>query len=104
MSDKVYSINEIKKIVAPIAAKYDVDRVFLFGSYARGEAQNTSDIDFLIDKGRLKGLKFAGMLGDLQETFNKNVDLLTSSSLIGHKSPSNLSNRIAKDMVIVYEH
>ena len=40
MSDRIYSIDEVKSIVAPIAMKYDVDRVFLFGSYARGEANN----------------------------------------------------------------
>ncbi len=74
MSGKVYSIEEIKRIVTPIALKYDVDRVFLFGSYARGEAHEQSDLDFIIDKGRLKGLKFAGMLGDLQDVFNKNID------------------------------
>jgi hypothetical protein len=64
MSEKVYTIEEIKRLVTPIAKKYDVDRVFLFGSYARGEADNKSDLDFVIDKGRLRGLKFAGMLGD----------------------------------------
>jgi len=36
-----------------------------------GEATDISDIDFIIDKGRLRGLKFAGMLGDLQENFEK---------------------------------
>jgi predicted nucleotidyltransferase len=97
MSDKIYSIDEIKHIVAPIARRYDVDRVFLFGSYARGEANNQSDLDFVIDKGRLRGLKFAGMLGDLQENFEKGVDLLTSSSL------NDFKQRIEKDMVVIYE-
>ena len=78
MSKKIYSIDEIKSIVAPIAIKYDVDRVFLFGSYARGEASVASDIDFIIDKGRLRGLKFAGMLGDLQDEFDKKIDLIES--------------------------
>jgi len=104
MSDKVYSINEIRSIVAPIAAKYDVDRVFLFGSYAKDEANGASDIDFVVDKGRLLGLKFAGMLGDLQDSFGKNVDLLTSSSLIDHRNYSNFADRIQEDMVVVYEH
>ena len=104
MSDKVYSINEIKSIVAPIAAKYDVDRVFLFGSYARGEAKDTSDLDFVIDKGRLKGLKFAGMLGDLQDSFDKNVDLVTSSSLTQYGNFPDFAQRVERDMVVIYEH
>ena len=102
MIDRIYSIDEIKKIVAPIAVKYDVDRVFLFGSYARGTATGTSDLDFVIDKGRLRGLKFAGMLGDLQENFNKNVDLLTSSSLI-NDDYSDFKHKIEKNMIVIYE-
>ena len=101
MSDKIYSIEEIKRIVAPIALKYDVDRVFLFGSYAKGKANSVSDIDFVIDKGRLRGLKFAGMLGDLQDNFDKSVDLLTSSSLI---DGGGFKQKIEKDMIVIYEH
>ena len=39
MSDKIYSIEEIKRIVVPIARKYDADRVFLSGSYARADGR-----------------------------------------------------------------
>ena len=99
MSDKIYSIDEIKLIVAPIATKYGVSRVFLFGSYARGQASGESDLDFVIDKGGLRGLKFAGMLGDLQENFDKNIDLLTSSSL----AANGFGRGIEKDMVVVYQ-
>ena len=104
MSGKVYSINEIKSIVAPIAEKYDVDRVFLFGSYARKEAHDTSDLDFVIDKGRIRGLKFAAFLGDLQENFDKNVDLLTTSGLTEYGEAPEFADKIIKDMVVVYEH
>jgi len=106
MSDIIYSIDEIQRIVAPIASKYDVDRVFLFGSYARGDADSGSDIDFIIDKGRLRGLQLAGMLGDLQERFEKGIDLLTITSISScndDKIPSFKYN-IEKDMVVIYEH
>lgn len=48
MSDKIYTIDEIKAVVKPIAEKYDLEKVYLFGSYARGEANEESDIDILI--------------------------------------------------------
>jgi predicted nucleotidyltransferase len=103
MTSRIYSVEEIKRIVAPIALKYDVDRVFLFGSYARGEANSASDIDFVIDKGRLRGLQLAGMLGDLLEEFDKGVDLLTMASLKDCTGQPGFNQRIEKDMVVVYE-
>jgi hypothetical protein len=103
MNDVVYSIEEIKHIIAPIAMKYDVDRVFLFGSYARGDAKSDSDIDFLIDKGRLHGLQLAGMLGDLQDGFGKAVDLLTSSGITDEPDKLSFKRKVERDMVVVYE-
>ncbi len=82
MTDKIYSIEEIKNIVNPIAKKYGVDKVYLFGSYARGEATVNSDLDFRIDRGPLRRLfALGGMYCDLQESFQKDLDLLTTASL-----------------------
>jgi hypothetical protein len=46
MPVKKYTIEEIKAIVEPIARKYGVARVYLFGSYARGDVIENSDVDF----------------------------------------------------------
>lgn len=82
MTDKVYSVDEIREMVAPIAEQYGVARVFLFGSYARGEATGDSDLDFRVDKGKLRGLvELGGMYSDLAEKFDKDLDLLTTGSL-----------------------
>lgn len=48
-----YSVSEIRDIVAPIAEKYGVKKVFLFGSRARGDYREDSDYDFSIDPGEL---------------------------------------------------
>ena len=102
MSEKVYSFDEIRQIVMPIAAHYNVERVFLIGSYARGDAHAASDLDFVIDKGPLDGLRFLSMLSDLTDDFGKDVDLVTSSSLL---SDRHLLFRQTVDMegVLVYE-
>lgn len=98
MNDKIYSIDEIKNIVSPVAAKYGVERVYLFGSYARGEATAESDLDLRIDKGRLRGLiMLGGMYSDLEERFGKKLDLLTTASL-----DSGFLNRIAREEVLIY--
>lgn len=48
----VLTLDEIRKKVAPIAKKYNLKAVFLFGSYARGQAREDSDIDLLYVKKR----------------------------------------------------
>jgi len=97
--NKIYSIPEIKNIVTPIAAKHGVERVYLFGSYARGEATDKSDIDLRIDKGKIGGLfALAGFYGDLTETLQTKVDVLTTGGL-----SEKFRERIAKDEVLIYE-
>ena len=80
----VYHVDEIRQIVAPIANKYHLKAVFLFGSYARGTATESSDIDLLIDTSgtELKSLFALGALYcDLENALHKPIDLITVSSL-----------------------
>lgn len=48
MSGKILTIGDIQQIVKPLAEKYHISEVYLFGSYARNEANSASDIDFLV--------------------------------------------------------
>ena len=48
MSVQVFTIENITALVKPLAQKYQVKEVYLFGSYARGEADENSDLDFLV--------------------------------------------------------
>lgn len=99
MRDNIYSVAELKSIIAPIAAQHNVGRVYLFGSYARGEAGAESDIDLRVDKGPLKGLFALGALySDLEDILEKKLDLLTTGSL----EPSFL-DRIAKEEILLYD-
>ena len=54
INKKVYSLKEIKRIIKPILNKYGISDIYLFGSYARGEAKYNSDIDIYCDKGNIK--------------------------------------------------
>ena len=103
MTDKIYTINEIKSVVGSIANRYGVKRVCLFGSYARGKANSQSDLDFVIDEGSIRGLQFAGMLGDLMDNFDKGVDLFTFSSLYNYEKDERFNTALERDMVVVYE-
>ena len=51
---KVFSLDDIKEMVKPIAEKYRVEAIYLFGSYARGEADEESDLDFLVFGGEYR--------------------------------------------------
>ena len=82
MSEKVYSLDEIRSIAAPIAEQYGVAAMYLFGSYARGEATAASDLDCRIERGRIRSLfELSAMYNDLSEGFQKNLDLLTSQNI-----------------------
>lgn len=74
----VYKIEEIAERVRPVAERYGISKVYLFGSYARGEATEDSDIDLLIDAQNIKGLfALGGVYSDLEEALNKEIDLVT---------------------------
>ena len=77
----MYSISEIRDIVAPIARRHGVERMTLFGSYARGDNTPSSDIDFRIDRGSVRGLQMAFLLTDLEDALKVKVDLLPTTAL-----------------------
>ena len=85
----VYTVETIASIIAPIAQKYGVPAVFLFGSYARGTANEDSDIDLLIDTtgSDLKSLfRLGALYCELESAFQKRIDLITVGSLKQHDS------------------
>ena len=99
----VYSINQIQNIVAPIAKRYNVNSVYLFGSYARGCATEASDIDLCVDAPALRGMFGLGALyADLEDALRKKLDLITFGSLKYNKDTRFLEN-LRKDRVLLYE-
>ncbi|MCL2050319.1 MAG: nucleotidyltransferase domain-containing protein [Lachnospiraceae bacterium] len=95
---KIYEIDKIKKISVPLAQKYGISKLALFGSYARGEQKETSDIDFLMDKGKLKGWDFFGFINNLEDELGVHVDVLTYDSLA-----EAMIADVVKDEVVLYE-
>ena len=82
----IYTTEEIAARVAPVAEKYRLPAVWLFGSYARGTATEESDVDLLVDTtgADLKGLfALGGLYNDLEEALEKSLDMVTLDSLEG---------------------
>ena len=98
MSEKIYAVSEIKDIVAPIAEQYGAEKIFLFGSYAKGCATIDSDIDLRIYKGSIKGMfALSSFRIELLERLGKNVDLLTTASL-----DSDFLDTIKDEEILIY--
>ncbi len=77
MNGEIYSVAEIKKRLMPVFAAEPVYRAILFGSYARGEATEMSDVDIVVDsRGELRGLHFYGVLESIVEILDKDVDMI----------------------------
>ena len=75
-------IQDRKKQILALAAKYGASNVRIFGSVANGTADENSDIDFLVDLEKGRSLfDLGGLLMDLQELFNRKVDVVTENGL-----------------------
>ncbi|MDY0339395.1 MAG: nucleotidyltransferase domain-containing protein, partial [Acholeplasmataceae bacterium] len=64
----------------PLTFKYDINKIILYGSYAKGKQEPLSDIDLVVD-GNIKGIKFFGLLEDVSNAFVKSVDLIHLSQI-----------------------
>ncbi|MDY2789760.1 MAG: nucleotidyltransferase domain-containing protein [Lachnospiraceae bacterium] len=94
-----YTIEEIRNKTVPIARKHGVSRMCLFGSYARGEANDESDVDIFVDKGKMTSLiKYMAFVYDLESALDCHVDVVTT----GIKDKMFLGH-IQSEGVLLYE-
>jgi len=75
------NIRSIQKKIIPILKRNKVVKAGIFGSYARGEAKKTSDIDILIQPPKGIGLEFVGIKLELEKALGRKVDLVTYKSI-----------------------
>ena len=92
------SLEQIKEGVSDVLSEYDVEYCYLFGSYAKKKALETSDIDLLISTD-LTGIKFYGLIEKLRERLKKKVDVITLSSIIDNKE---MLNDILKEGIKIH--
>ena len=79
----VLTLKQIKTIIMPILAKHHIYEVYLFGSYARGEANNNSDVDIFCEKGDIKSLlNHVALKNELKDALNKEVDVIFIGSIM----------------------
>ena len=80
--DSAEIIQDKKEQILAVAAKYGASNIRVFGPAARGTAGPKCDIDFLIDLEKDRCLfDLGGLLVDLQQLFERNVNVATENSL-----------------------
>lgn len=92
------TIEQIKEICSRVFVEYNVEYCYLFGSYAKGKANEKSDVDLLVAL-PMNGLKFFGLVETLREELKKRVDVLDVSQL---KNNEALVQAILKDGIKIY--
>ena len=99
--ESVYTANEIKEKLFPIFCATPVEKAILFGSYAKGNPTQLSDVDILIDSnGKIRGIDFFGVLEDIVEALRVPVDLIEASQVI---DGGRAQREIEKTGIVIYE-
>ena len=93
------TILHISGILVPVFASHHVRKAVLFGSCSKGTAERNSDIDILVDSG-LKGLEFVGLIEDVREAIQRDVDLFDICHV---EEGSLLHSEIQNTGVVIYE-
>lgn len=94
----ILEIEDIKRKCSNTFSAYKVEFCYLFGSYAKGKAKGTSDVDLLISV-NLTGLKFFGLVEELRENLHKKVDVIDVNQL---KDNIDLTKEILRDGIKIY--
>ena len=94
----ILELEDIVKKCSNVFEKYEVNFCYLFGSYAKGKATATSDVDLLISAD-IKGLKFFGLVEEIRTALHKKVDILDMNQL---KDNIELTEEILKDGIKIY--
>lgn len=95
----IVKLDDMIATVSDIANKYNVEYVYLFGSYARGSAKPESDIDLLIST-KEKGLSYFGLVEEFRTNLKKKIDLINVIELVEN---NDLLLQILKDGIKIYD-
>ncbi|RZN38356.1 MAG: hypothetical protein EF813_05030 [Methanosarcinales archaeon] len=90
-------IEELKTRIARTLKRHDVARAAIFGSFARGDAEENSDLDILVEfRGEKSLLDLVGLKLELEDSLGISVDVLTYNAL--HPA---IRDRVLSEQVMV---
>ena len=83
--EKMYTLETIleklRRHMPALQQKYPISQMGVFGSYARGEATENSDIDIAVELNGPMGLNFVAMANDIEDLFGVKVDVVPKRSI-----------------------
>ena len=101
MSEKIYTIEEIKKMLEELLKDKPVYKVILFGSYAKQKATKKSDVDLIIDtNSELKGFALLKLICQIKEKLQKEIDGFEKYEIIEN---SLIEKEIKETGIVVYQ-
>ncbi|MCS6846892.1 MAG: nucleotidyltransferase family protein [Anaerolineae bacterium] len=95
-----YVLELLRQERSYLTAEYGVKRIGVFGSYAKGSANETSDVDIIVEFERPLGFKFIEFAEHLERLLGRKVDVLTPAGLRGIRIP-HIARDIAESIVYV---
>jgi hypothetical protein len=94
-----YTLEEIRDKTTPIAISYGIQSLGVFGSYARNEATDSSDVDLCIEKGTLSSLlQYFAFVHELEKALDCHVDVVTTEI-----EDTSFLNHILQERILLYE-
>ena len=99
------AITEIKKLTEPVFKEYGVEKAYIFGSYARGDFNENSDIDIIISSKNIRSLLIIGaILEALKLVLQKEVDLIEEECFEDDmdEMDQEFYDKIKKERVMIY--
>ena len=91
---------DMKKQITDILKKRDVNHASIFGSFARGDANENSDIDILVEPSEKNLFELAAIKKDLEENINRKIDLVTYN-VLNYPENKEVKREINKEQVII---
>jgi hypothetical protein len=94
-----YTLNEIKEKTIPIAKAYGIQSLGVFGSYARNEATDESDVDICVEKGSMRSLlQYFAFVQELEKILGCHVDVITTEI-----EDTVFLKQVLKERILLYE-
>jgi hypothetical protein len=94
-----YTLSKIKEKTVPIAKAYGLQSMGVFGSYARNEATDESDVDLCVEKGSLRSLfQYFAFVQELEKALDCHVDVITTEI-----NDTDFLKHVLEERVMLYE-